>query len=136
MFTGKTIFNWRDKTINFARRRATDLKGNSRVYFPRKARSVEVESNFQTLRSILMTTFRTYTREYCDRKGKQKTNLSGSQEAGLKSLRKRINEGELLVVPTDKSGTFAAMSRTAYWEAGMVHTKNDKEVSWRDLEEA
>ena len=44
----RSIFDWERKRVNYARRRATDLKGNSRVFFPRKARSLEVESNLQT----------------------------------------------------------------------------------------
>ena len=132
----RSIFNWDRKAVNFAKRRATDLKGNSRVFFPRKARSIEVESNLQTLRSILMTTFRQYSEEACGKRGKQKSNLSRSQEEGLESLKKRIKEGELVIVPTDKSGTLAAMTRSAYMEAGQVHSRNDKEVEWREVQES
>ena len=56
----RSIFDWKKRSMNFSKRRATDLKGNARVYFPRKARSLEVESSLQTLRDILMTTFRLY----------------------------------------------------------------------------
>ena len=61
----RSIFDWSSKTVNYARRRATDLKGNSRVYFPRKARSSETESNLQTLRGMLLTTSKTSLYQWC-----------------------------------------------------------------------
>ena len=33
----RCIYNWAGRKINFAKRRVTDVKGNSRVIFPRKA---------------------------------------------------------------------------------------------------
>ena len=110
----RTIFDWRTRTMNFGRRRATDCKGNSRVFFPRKARTVEEEMSLQTLRDMLMVTFRKYVDEKCGKEGKQCRNLSKVQEAGLKSLKKRVKEGEVMIVHTDKSGSLAVMSRTAY----------------------
>ena len=44
----RTPFNQRELTFNYARRRVTDIEGNSRVYFPRKTRSVEDEALFET----------------------------------------------------------------------------------------
>ena len=50
----------------------TDLKGNSRVYFPRKAKSLEVESVFQTMRVELMAAFKDYISKNCKKEGKLK----------------------------------------------------------------
>ena len=47
-----------------------------------------------------------------------------------------MKEGEIVIVPTDKSGKFAVMSRRAYEEAGLAHVKNDVVVGWPDLKEA
>ena len=132
----RSIFDWEGRSVNYAKRRATDLKGNSRVFFPRQARSLETESNLQTLRSMLMTTFKEYVKECCGKKGAQRTNLTKGQEEGMKRLKKRLKEGELVVVPTDKSGTLAAMTRGAYMRAGLKHTKNDKEVEWEEIRES
>ena len=76
----RSIFDWKKRSMNFSKRRATDLKGNARVYFPRKARSLEVESSLQTLRDILMTTFRLYSDQMCGKEGRQRSNLCESQE--------------------------------------------------------
>ena len=132
----RSIYDWNLKTVNYARRRATDLKGNSRVYFPRRARTLEVESNLQTLRGMMMTTFKKYVEECCGKKGAQRSNLSKGQEEGLKSIKKRLKEGEIVIVPTDKSGALAVMTRRAYVEAGLKHTRNDKEVGWEEVKES
>ena len=55
---------------------------------------------------------------------------------GMRSLKKRVKDGEVVVVPTDKSGTFAVMTRSAYFEAGLSHMKNDKEVGWGEIQES
>ena len=60
-----------EKRMNMTWRRATDLKGISRVFFPRKARSLEVESSLQTLRDVLMTTLRQYNGQELQGEGRQ-----------------------------------------------------------------
>ena len=80
-------------TLNMARRRVTDLKGNSRVYFPRKARSLEEEAALETLRVELKVLFQNYVREFCKEGGVQESNLTPGQARGLKSLKKRAADG-------------------------------------------
>ena len=62
--------------------------------------------------------------------GEQKTNLTPSEAMDLKMIKKRVKEGDMVIIPTDKSGRLTAMSRAAYREAGMTHTRKDPEVSW------
>ena len=52
---------------------------------------------------------------------------------GLKTIRKRKTDGELVVLPTDKSGRFAIMSMKTYIEAGEVHTRGDEEIGLSEL---
>ena len=78
----RTIFDGEHKTLDFGRRRATDVKGNSRVIFPRKARTLGEESALETLRMELFTTFRRYVEDKCDSKGNQKSNLTRGEEEG------------------------------------------------------
>merc|ERR1711888_447249 len=61
----------------------------------------------------------------------QKVNLTPSQGRGLRKLKKRVKEGELLICETDKSGRFAVVRMETYIAAGRVHTNKDKRV---DLE--
>ena len=51
----------------------------------------------------------------------------------LKSLRKWIENSELLVEQTDKSSRFAVMSVKQYMDTGRVHTHEDKLISWREI---
>ena len=132
----RNIFDNKEKIFNFSKRRATDLKGNSRVFFPRQARSLEDEARLETMRMQLRTTFKCYVDKSCQEGGKQITNIPGNLARGLKSLRKRVTEGELVILPTDKSGRLAVMTRDTYKEAGLKHTLRDKEVSWADIKES
>ena len=47
-----------------------------------------------------------------------KDNLSMGEKRGLKSLRKRVADGEIVVCQTDKSGMFCVLPREQYMEAG------------------
>ena len=51
------------------------------------------------------------------------------------SLRKRIKEGEIVVLQTDKSGRFAVMKLETYEQAGMKHVALDKEVDLETIKE-
>ena len=119
----RTPFNQAEMTLNMARRRVTDLKGNSRVHFPRKPRPLDEEAALETLRVEMRSLFRTYVSKNCKEGGVQASNLTKSQAKGLKSLKKRVSGGELVIIPTDKSGNLAIIIRLtnnkAYYEAGM-----------------
>ena len=41
----------------------------------------------------------------------------------LKSLKKRVEEGQVVVMTTDKTETFAVLGRERYLEAGQSHTQ-------------
>ena len=123
----RNVFEEESKTFNLNKRRVTDCKANSRVILPR-ALPNEEESKLEVLRMELLEEHRRWTTEHCDCSGNQEGNLSKEEKAGLKSLRKRINEGDIVVLPTDKSGKFAIMSMSTYMLAGEVHTSKDTEV--------
>ena len=55
-------------------------------------------------------------------------NLMKEKKAGLKSLKKRIKEGFVVVCSTDKSSRFAGMSLEEYEEVGKKHADKDQEV--------
>ena len=90
--------------IDMSRKRVTDVKGNSRVTFPSGPKSLEMESRLEVLRVEAMEVFRKYVREKCDSRGRQESNLTPAQRRGMKSLKKRVENGEIVVVPTDKTG--------------------------------
>ena len=124
------------RNFSFGRKRATDLKGNSRVYFPKKSLGFETEALLETLRVELVGMFRNYVSKNCTKGGQQKANLTKNQAQGLKSLKTRVKNGEVVIVPTDKSGNLAIMSRNSYMEAGMVHTAKDRLVGMEEVKMA
>ena len=78
------------------------------------------------LRIEAMGAFKNYVREKCDGKGGQRSNLGVSEQRGLKSLQKRVEDGEIVVLITDKTGNFSVMGRNRYLEAGLSHTGGTK----------
>ena len=123
-------------SMNLSKRRATDLKGNARVIFPKRSKDFETEAKIEAFRVQALAEFRQYRDEKCSKGGKQPSNLTKSQERGLKSLTDRVKSGEIVVVPTDKTGKFAIMSRRAYEDSGKKHVGDDKIVGWEELKEA
>ena len=123
----RTVFNEKEKQFNFARRRTTDCKQNARVIFP-KPLTAEGESKLEVFRMEMLQDHDEWVKEHCNCKGQQSGNLSKEESAGLKSLQKRIKEGELVVLPTDKSGRFALMEMSTYILAREKHTEKDLEI--------
>ena len=63
---------------------------------------------------------------------KVKDNLSMMEKRGLKSLKKRVADGEIIVCQTDKSGKFCVLTREEYLEAGEVHASKDRKIDLED----
>ena len=62
-------------------------------------------------------------------------NLSMGQRKGLKSLKRRVAEGEIIVCQTDKSGRFCVLTSEQYLEAGEIHASKDRKINQEDHEE-
>ena len=129
----RMTFDLSNGVVDMRKRRATDVKNNSRVILPNKMRGFEEEARLEMLRQRLRGVFGQYVREKCGPRGLQKSNLSSGEIRGLKSLKKRFKEGEIVILPTDKTGLFTVMSRDTYLECGKSHTRGDVEVGWDDL---
>ena len=81
----------------------------------------------------MMSGFREYVKEYCEEDGKQEANLTPAERRGLKSLRKRVKEGKIVIIPTDKTGKLCVMERKVYEEDGLIHTAKDREIGWEEV---
>ena len=66
------------------------------------------------IRQETRVAFKKYMEDHCLQKGRQKSNLTKGELRGLKTLKKRVKDGEIVVLPTDKSGLFAVMKRETY----------------------
>ena len=132
----RMVFDNETSSYNFAKRRVTDVKGNSRVILPKKVKNFEIEAKLEMLRIELMGEFRQFVSEKCGKNGRQPSNLTKAQLNGLKTLKARIENAELVVIPTDKTGNFAVLTRETYEMAGLKHTRGDEEVGWCELDKA
>ena len=122
----------KEKVFDLRKQKVTDYKKNSRVILPR-AQSAEKESKLEVLRVELQNEHEEWVKTHCDCKSKQLLNLTKDEIEGLKSIRLRLVNGELVVLPTDKSGRFALMTMATYIKAGEIHIKEDKEMTVNDL---
>ena len=68
-------------------------------------------------------------------KGASKSNLTKNEEAGLKSLRRRMKTGEIIIMRTDKSSKLAITNEETYLKLGDKHVSKDKEIALKEVGE-
>ena len=69
-----------------------------------------------------------------DNKGNQKSsNVTKRHVNATKKLKQRVDRGEAVIMPTDKSGKWSIMSLETYENMGQVHIKNDKIITNDDV---
>ena len=127
-------FDPRLKELDLRKKRVTDSKDNSMVHMPRPV-SVKEEASISVRETTYESVFKKYFRENCSEKGKQSPNLSKSEMSGLKKLKKRIDDGSIVIMESDKSGKFCVASIEAYAEMGQVHIKKDKEIDQQEVDD-
>ena len=130
----RQVYDPHRKTVNLNNRRVTDLKENPKVYLPKPLKPVE-EAQLAVRKEKYLEVFQKYVEANCNKKGEQKLNLSFGQRRGLEKLLKRIQEKEIIVLMTDKTGKLAVISREEYLRMGEVHTSKDIEIGWGEAAE-
>ena len=116
-----------NKSVDYSKLRATNLPTCTRLKVP-KPGSVREEAVMSGLKEKLMDEIRNYVKEECNEKGWPESNLTQSEQAGLRELREKIDKKEIVVFKTDKSGKLAVDTPENYSEAITVHTANDEEI--------
>ena len=129
----RQVYNPSDKIYDSRRRRVTDLKECSRITLPKPLHTDE-EATLEVRRKSQQEVFQEYIKKYT-KNGEQESNLSEKEQAGLKSLQKRIQKREIIVMKTDKSSKFAVTTEEEYIKMGEVHIKGDREVSRQELQD-
>ena len=114
----RMVYDSGDGGWSYARKRVTDFKGNTRVIFPRKCGDKDMEGKLEMMRLEVLAAYKGYVMGNFGDRGDQKSNLTASQLRGLKSLKKKMKDGSVVILPTDKSGRFAVMSVATYIKAG------------------
>ena len=117
--------------MDFGRMRATEMKGNKRVVLP-KASDIKVEAMMEVRRKRAAKLYDLCVKKLGEGSEKGKDNLTRGAKKGMKSLKKIVADGEIIVCQTDKSGRFCILTREQYREAGNVHASKDMKV---DVEE-
>ena len=130
----RQFFDPEEKIFNYGKKRATDLKENSRVTLPKPC-NTEDEAGIEIRRKSMKTTLKNFKMEHCNSKNEQKPNLSKEERDGLKSLQRRLKDGEIIFLRTDKSSKLAVTDMETYLEMGKKHTKNDRIVDMEEVRE-
>ena len=128
------IFQEDNNTLELSRRICTDQKNNRRVFLP-QARPVKEECQLRTRKAAWKAKWSKCMMSVTKGKGCQDHHqLSSDEIAGRNSLRKRGSEGELHVSQSDKGKRIVVMDVQTYYEMAVVHTAQDVEVGWKDLD--
>ena len=91
----RMIYDWENDCLDLSKSRATDVKWNSRVISSKKVKNFDIESKIEMFRIECKSVFMKYMRDNCEERGKQKSNLTMQELKGLKSLKKKIENGEI-----------------------------------------
>ena len=106
----------------------TDLVENKKVNLPNPCDQY-TESGIEMIKNNVMKTFKSYRERECNEKGEQRTNLNRDEQRGLRKLKKRIENHEILTLKTDKSGKMTVINRDEYEKMGKDSCKNDREIN-------
>ena len=128
------VYDFESKNLDFGRQKATGMKRNKRVKLP-KADSIQLEAFLEVRRKRAAQLYDLCVKKLGEDCEKGMDNLTAGEKRGLRSLKKRVASGELIVCQTDKSGRFCVLTRSQYLEAGLEHTKKDRKISQEDHEE-
>ena len=104
----------------------------ARVTLPRPL-PTKHEAFIEIRRDMHDKIYNKYRHEFCNKNGEQKSNLSEQEQRVLKKLQKRIQEDNLVIMKTDKSGKFAATNLENYIRMGQEHTSKDKKITRTDI---
>ena len=113
----RQVFNPIEKSLDYTKRRVTDLKENAKIHLP-KPLEVKEESKIELRREIHTNVFRDFVQKECkEGRGEewnQKTNFTTKERRGIKKLKARIKNKEIVILQTDKSGKLAVASMKNY----------------------
>ena len=129
----KMVHDETNATINFSKQRVTDLPYNRRIQVP-EPRDEMIEIVLANIKSRSASAAKQYTEDNCDKSGNiiKNQNLEKDELAALASLKNRVNDGEVHIMATDKSGKLACESRDQYIASMEPHVSKDSIISLED----
>ena len=114
------VYNSETKTLDFTKLRCTDVKNNPRVKLADPRPPIE-EAHLTTRNSMVTQKFLKYVETH-----PHSQNLTPAEKRGIRKLRKRQSEGDLVIWLTDKSGKICVSGLDVYERCG------DREVLGKD----
>ena len=122
----KEIYDETSGTLDMSKLLVTDAKYNIRSFPPREVVPNQ-EIKIQSRKLEVLTDFNQIRDNLCNNNGKQKrTNMTKEQKIGMKRLQDRVNNNEIVVTMTDKSGKFAIVEKALYTKAAEIHLKDEE----------
>ena len=127
----RETFDIDERKFDFRYARSTELPFNIRTNVPGPLENRGEEIRLQNLKMKLTE----ITNRYAEEKETEMENLTEEQKRGIKSLRKRQKDGEIVIFQTDKSGKLAADTPENYTEAAKPHFEKDTIVTKKEYED-
>ena len=116
---GFKVFDLEKKMSDYGNIRATDIPTVQRLYPPKPA-SIRREVIMQNVKDKMLNKVQEYKEEHCNDKGwLKKYNISKAKSEGLKEVRDRVKQKEIVVFTTDKTGEFT-VDTAAYYEEALI----------------
>ena len=128
----RMVFDPKEKVFDNRKRRVTDIRECTRITLAQPP-DPEEESRIDVRKRTQKEAYEKFRKKNTNLKGEQKSNLTKAEEKGLKSLQKRINDEEIVVLKADKSSRFVVTTLENYLEMGREHTDKDEEVDWEEV---
>ena len=120
-------YDFTTKTYDMRKLASTDLPFNSRVYLPNP-----LDEPTEVAMQMMKRKINTVANRYTERSKRQKVNLTTEQRRGIRSLKRKRDEGEIVVYQKDKSMRLAVDTTGNYKESMKPHIENDEEISKGD----
>ena len=122
------FYDIKDNKFDFSVMRPTELPFNKKVCLP-KAVELEHEVAMHDLKTRLIKVTETYV---ASNTNKPSSNLTETEKSGLKSIKQKVKNGDIVVFETDKSSRLSVDSPTNYRLACAPHIQNDEVVSIKE----
>ena len=127
------VYDPEKKEYDARKMRVTNLTENTRITLPKPLKPIH-EAEIEIRRKEYLKVFKKYVKEETV-KGKQESNMTEKEEKGLKSIRKRVDKGEIVILKTDKSSKIAAMKTDEYLKMGRGTRTKDRKIGRREIKE-
>ena len=131
----RLIFNQENLTVDLGACRATDMKLNQRLILPQPCPAAK-EAVLGARHIVWQAAADNWTKDNCSPDGTQLShNLTADERIGLSKVQKRVKQGEITVVKSDKGNQLTVSSLDSYSAQGDSHTSLDRRISHLETEQ-